>query len=94
MGLIQMIIADAKSMENMAIKDEQDAQSNYAAFVTNSNNSISAAQNQIQNKTVERAEAETAKAENTQSLQDTTNLLETLNNQNGIITTVLAKIVY
>merc|ERR1719261_1532757 len=40
MGMIQMIIDDAKAMEAEAIKGEEDAQSTYETFVTDTNASI------------------------------------------------------
>merc|ERR1719160_1817432 len=40
MGMIQMIIDDAKAMEAEAIKSEEDAQKAYESFVTEANDSI------------------------------------------------------
>jgi hypothetical protein len=83
MGLIQMIIADAKAMDTEATKDEQDAQTKYAAFVTEANDSVAAAQKSIANKKEEKAKAEEQKSQKETTLQSTLNILETLSSENA-----------
>jgi len=83
MGLIQMIIADAKAMDREVTADEQHAQTAYAEFVTNANAAVSAAQASIANKTVEKAKAEEQKSQREVSLQSTVNILGTLANENA-----------
>jgi hypothetical protein len=83
MGLIQMIIADAKAMDAQVTKDEQKAQTEYAAFVTNANASVSAAQKSIASKTLEKAKAEESKSQEETTLQSTVNILATLASENA-----------
>jgi len=56
--MIQMVIDDAKAMEEEAIAAENQTQANYEAFVKNTNRSISAAQRAITNMTESKAKAE------------------------------------
>ena len=83
MGLLELIIMDAQAMEKEALKDEQDAQSAYAEFVTNANASVKTAQTQIENNTVAKAGAEEEKAAQEASLTDTQNILTTLKSENA-----------
>lgn len=78
-----MIIADAKAMDKEVTADEQHAQSAYAEFVTNANESVRAAQQSVANKTLERAKAEEEKSQHEVSLQSTVNILQTLANENA-----------
>jgi len=82
MGLLEMIIMDAKAMEKEALKDEQDAQANYAQFVTNANKSVATSQSQIESNTVAKAKAEATHAEQSASLSDTVKILATLASEN------------
>ena len=61
MGMIEQIIADAKTMEADAIKAETDSQKAYEAFVKDTNKSIEEASRAITNKTEEKATAEADK---------------------------------
>jgi chromosome segregation ATPase len=58
LAMIQMVIDDAKKMEDEAIEAENQTQANYEAFVKNTNRSISAAQRAITNMTESKAKAE------------------------------------
>jgi hypothetical protein len=82
MGLLEMIIMDAKQMEKEALKDEQDSQTNYAKFVTDSNTAIKNAQTQIESNTVSRAKAEGEHAAQSATLSDTEKILATLKSGN------------
>merc|ERR1719454_1953353 len=62
MGLIEEIINDAKIMEAEAIKAEEDAQTAYEDFVKETNTAIVAASKAIDDKTKEKAQAETEKS--------------------------------
>jgi len=61
MTMIENIVTDAKTMEQEAIKAEQDAQTGYESFVKDSFASIEAAQRAVTNKLEEKATAETSK---------------------------------
>ena len=87
LGLIQMIIADAQAMEKECTFDEQKAQASYEEFVVDSNNSISAAQKQIENNNVSKAKAEVEKSDQETAAEDTTNILATLAEQNAALHT-------
>jgi chromosome segregation ATPase len=58
MGMIQMIIADAKKMEDETVRSEEDAQKAYEAFVIETNSSIEAKEKSIVNKSAEKAKLE------------------------------------
>merc|ERR1719188_28166 len=58
MALIQQIIADAKKMEDETVRDEEDAQKIYEAFVIESNASIEAKGKQIVTLTKQKAKDE------------------------------------
>merc|ERR1719440_2198321 len=63
MGMIEMIINDAKAMEADALKAEEDAQKAYEAFVTETNDSITANEKAIVHAGKAKAKAESEKAE-------------------------------
>jgi chromosome segregation ATPase len=83
MGMLQQIINDAKAMEAQAIKGEEDAQSAYEGFVTETNNSINALSEDITNKSENRAQAEADKTESSTNLDATMRQLEYLANENS-----------
>jgi len=83
MGLLELIIADAKQMEKEALRDEQDSQTNYAKFVTDANTSVRNAQTQIESATVTKAKASAEKAEQEATLADTEKILATLKSENA-----------
>merc|ERR1719281_957161 len=58
MGMIEQIIADAKTLEAEAIQAETDAQKAYESFVKDTNKSIEEANRDMTNKTEEKATAE------------------------------------
>merc|ERR1719443_2984 len=78
MGLIEEIINDAKIMEAEAIKAEEDAQTAYEDFVKETNAAIVAASKAIDDKTQEKAQAETELAEAEATLEETEAELENL----------------
>merc|ERR1719172_583783 len=78
MGLIEEIINDAKVMEAEAIKAEEDAQTAYEDFVKETNTAIVYAHKAIDDKTKEKAQAETEKAEAEATLEETEAELENL----------------
>jgi hypothetical protein len=82
MALLQAIIADAERLAQEATMDEQESQKEYASFVQDSNASVAAAQNQIVNNTEAKARAETERAEAKASLEDTNNILGSLESEN------------
>merc|ERR1719398_231522 len=61
MGMIEQVIADAKTLEAEAIQAETDAQKAYEAFVKDTNKSIEEANRSMTNKTEEKAGAEADK---------------------------------
>jgi len=82
MGMIQMIIDDAGAMEKEAVQDELSAQQAYEDFVTETNNAITAAQQEIMNKSNDKAKAEGDKTETEVELDTTMDELEQLAQQN------------
>jgi len=82
MGMIEMIINDAKAMEAEATKDELSAQQAYEDFVTETNNAILAAQQEIMNKEGDKAKAEGDKTETEVELDTTMDELEQLAQEN------------
>merc|ERR1719261_2454034 len=60
MGLIQMIIEEAKRADESAVKDEQEAQKAYASLVSETNNSLEANAKEIVNKSEAKAQADMA----------------------------------
>merc|ERR550534_356836 len=83
MGMIQMIISDAERMEAEALKGEQDSQSAYAAFVTSTNASVRAKQEQLANKAATQAQTEVDLASRKEELNTTMGVLEKLQGYNG-----------
>merc|ERR550514_2464115 len=82
MGMIQMIIDDAGAMEKEAVQDELSAQQAYEDFVTETNNAITAAQQEIMNKSGDKAKAEADKTEANVELDTTMDELEQLAKEN------------
>merc|ERR1719386_150335 len=83
MGMIQQIVDDAKSMENEAIRSEEDAQKAYEEFVKETNGSMNAKNKDIVNKSEARSKAEGDRVE-TKEAKDATMLeLEQLSNYNA-----------
>jgi hypothetical protein len=78
--MLKEVIQDAKNMEKTAIKDEQDANDGYAAFVTQTYEAVAAAQSSIVDKQEAKAEAEKAKIGKAEDLEAATAEAETLNN--------------
>ena len=76
MGMMQMIIDDAGAMEKEAVQDELSAQQAYEDFVTETNNAITAAQQEIMNKSGDKAKAEGDKTEANVELDTTMDELE------------------
>jgi len=83
MGMIQMIIDDAKAMEAEAIKGEEDAQSTYETFVTDTNASIDEKSKEIVNKSETLAKTEAARTEAEEQKEEVLQNLEDLSNENG-----------
>merc|ERR1719197_2305706 len=81
--MISQIIADAKAMEEEAIRSEDDAQKAYEAYVKETNASIEAATKDMINKEEEKAKAEADKVE-AEKLKESVMLeLEQLSNYNA-----------
>jgi hypothetical protein len=78
--MLKEIIQDAKNMEKTAIKDEQDANDGYAAFVQQTYEAVAAAQSATVDKQEAKAEAEKAKIGKALDLESATAEAETLNN--------------
>jgi len=83
MGMIQQIINDAVAMEQDAIKAEEDSQSAYETFVSDTNASIMSLSRDISNKSETRAQAEADKAEANENLNGTMRELEYLAGENA-----------
>jgi len=83
MGMIQMIIDDAKAMEAEAIKGEEDAQTTYETFVTDTNASIEEKSKEIVNKSEELAKAEAARTEAEEQKEEVLQNLDDLANENA-----------
>jgi len=58
MGMIQQVIDEAKTMENDAIRDENDSHAAYENFIQNSNASITALMKAINDKTEKKSQSE------------------------------------
>lgn len=63
MFMMEGIIKESESVEKMALKGENDAQAAYEEFIADSNGSITAMQNDITSKTVEKAKTDKGKVE-------------------------------
>merc|ERR1719399_1232105 len=83
MGMIQMIIDDAKAMEAEAIKGEEDAQSTYETFVTDTNASIDEKSKEIVNKSETLAKTEAARTEAEEQKEEVLQNLDDLANENA-----------
>merc|ERR1719248_481549 len=68
MGMMAMIIKDAKAMEAEAVKDEEEATAAYETFVEEANSAIESMTKSIANTETEKATAEAALAEAEESL--------------------------
>jgi len=82
-AMITQIVEDSKAMMAEAVHDETDAQAAYESFVKETNNSITAKNEDIVNKSEARAVAEGDKAQAEQDLDDTVVELEQLANEKG-----------
>jgi len=83
LSLLQEIIADADRMEAEAVADEQESQTAYAEFVSNTNVSVHGHQKAIATKSSEKAQAKLDLSENKEDLSGTMTTLEKLHNFNG-----------
>jgi len=68
MGMMESIIADAKSMEEEAVRGEADAQKAYEEFVTETNASLEAMNNDLTNKSEAKAKTESDEVEREREL--------------------------
>jgi len=73
MGLIESIIAEARTMELEALKAEQDSQNAYEEYMKDANNSIKSLQKAIADKTARKA---SSSARNTEAKSDRTKALD------------------
>lgn len=71
MMMIEMIIKESKDVEAKALKAENDAQATYEQFIKDSNDSISAAQTDVVNKSSELADADKGGVEAANDLKAT-----------------------
>jgi len=83
MGMIQQIIADAKTEEAEAIQAEKDAQSAYESFVKDTNDSITAKQDSITDKSDTKAKKEGELTDSKKDLENIMIELEELANENA-----------
>jgi len=81
--LLRNIIADADRLESEAMHDEQEAQTTYAEFTSNTNGSIKTHQESIVAKSEAVAQAEVKLSESRGDLNSTMDTLEKLMNLNG-----------
>jgi hypothetical protein len=82
MGMIQGVIDDAKALENEAIAAEQDAQTAYETFISDSNKSIAAKSKAIAEKTAEMGTQDEALVTAKGDMKGVMADLESLNNIN------------
>ena len=80
--MIQGVIDDAKALENEAIAAEQDAQTAYETFISDSNKSIAAKSKAIAEKTAEMGTQDEALVTAKMDMKGTMADLESLNNIN------------
>jgi DNA repair exonuclease SbcCD ATPase subunit len=80
MAMIQGVIDDAKNLEREAIAAEQDSQSAYEGFVSDSNKSIAAMSKSIAEKSAEIGTADEAHVTATEDMKGVMADLESLNN--------------
>jgi len=83
MGMIQQIIADAKTEEAEAIQAEKDAQAAYESFVKDTNDSITAKQDSITDKADTKAKKEGERTDAKKDLENIMIELEELANENA-----------
>jgi len=83
MGMIQMIIDDAKAMEEDAIKAEEGAQIAYETFVTETNASIDAATKESITSAENKAKAESERSETEMTRDGVDNEIMALIGENG-----------
>jgi len=83
MGMMQSIIDEAKAMEAEAIKGEEDAQTAYEEFVTDTNASIEEKNKDMTNKMEQKAKAESDKVEAETQHEATMGEIEQLMNENA-----------
>merc|ERR1719387_472911 len=83
MGMIEMIIADAKSMEADALKAEEEAQIGFETFVNDSNNSIEKKSKEMVTAAENQAKAETEKVEKEQEKDGVMEELDALAGENA-----------
>merc|ERR1719359_1279971 len=69
--MMEGIIKESEHVEKMALKAENDAQAAYEEFISDSNASITAMQNDVTSKTEEKAKADKEKVEAEQDLAST-----------------------
>jgi hypothetical protein len=78
MGMMESIIADAKAMEEEAVRGEKDAQEEYDEFVQETNASLDAMNNDVTNKSEAKAKTESDENERTKELDATLDELEAI----------------
>jgi len=83
MGMIQMIIDDAKAMETDALKAEEQAQIAYETFVTETNASIDAATKESITSAENKAKAEAEKSDTEMARDGVVSEIEALIGENG-----------
>merc|ERR1719387_363717 len=83
MGMIEMIIADAKSMEADALKAEEEAQIGFETFVNDSNNSIEKKSKEMVTAAENQGKAEAEKVEKEQELDGVVEELDALTSENA-----------
>merc|ERR1719305_1395149 len=83
MGMIEQIIADAKTLEAEAIQAETDSQKAYESFVKDTNASIEEKNRDITNKTEEKAGAEADKTAAEEGKETAMNEAQQLSNENA-----------
>merc|ERR1719440_2073501 len=81
MGMIEQIIADAKTLEAEAIQAETDSQKAYESFVKDSNKSIEEKNRDITNKTEEKATADADKTAAEEAKETAMNEAQQLSNE-------------
>jgi len=83
MGMIEQIIADAKTLEAEAIQAETDSQKAYESFVKDSNKSIEEKDRDITSKTEEKASKEADKTAAEEAKETAMNEAQQLSNENA-----------
>jgi len=85
LSMIQEIIDESKTMENDAIRAENDSQAAYESFTKNSNASIKALMQAVQDKSEKKATAEAELVRAKSGIQKTLKDLESLNTYKGTL---------